>query len=220
MSKVSIKQGSILALAIAIVVLIASIVIAAPQMRGGDHRQGPGQRPMMFERMCDELNLTAEQKEKVQAIFQDQMKQMEAIRQSNATEEEKRAKAEELRTQTQTQILAVLTPEQQKKAKELWAKMDKDRDGRPDGMEMILEKLNLTPEQKQQIETIQADCRKQVQAVMSDSTLDQATKAEKVAEIRKGTHEQVMAVLTPEQKQQLEQLKAKWGKPGGPEHRK
>jgi Spy/CpxP family protein refolding chaperone len=66
-----------------------------------------------------------------------------------------------------------------------------------------LANLNLTDDQKAQIEKIHASTRSQMDALKNDSTLTPDQKREKAHELHKATHQQVMQVLTPEQRQQM-----------------
>jgi Spy/CpxP family protein refolding chaperone len=63
--------------------------------------------------------------------------------------------------------------------------------------------LNLTDDQKTQIKKIHEDAKTQMEAARNDSTLTADQKKAKMQEIHKSTHEQVMQVLTPEQRQQM-----------------
>jgi len=66
-----------------------------------------------------------------------------------------------------------------------------------------LAKLNLTDDQKAQVKKIHEDMKTQVEAVKSDSTLSADQQHAKLGAIRKSSHEQVMQLLTPEQRKQL-----------------
>jgi Spy/CpxP family protein refolding chaperone len=63
-----------------------------------------------------DLGLSDEQKEQVKQIHASQREQLEAIRQDTSlSREEKRAKAQEIRKNTRSQMEALLTPEQREK---------------------------------------------------------------------------------------------------------
>ncbi|HMI52150.1 MAG TPA: hypothetical protein VK525_11595 [Candidatus Saccharimonadales bacterium] len=65
--------------------------------------------------------------------------------------------------------------------------------------------LNLTDEQKAQIKQIRTDSKSQMDAVNADSSLAADAKQGKIREIRKGTHQQMFKVLTPDQRKQMKQ---------------
>src|SRR5277367_2402560 len=66
-----------------------------------------------------------------------------------------------------------------------------------------LAKLNLTDDQKAKVSKIHADMKSQMDAVKSDTTLTADQRQAKLKEIHKASHEQVMQVLTPDQRQQM-----------------
>jgi len=76
------------------------------------------------------LNLTADQKSKIDLILKESREETKKLRASNATPEEKKAKGRELRKQSTDKIMAVLTPEQQKLAKEEMKKNAADAKGK------------------------------------------------------------------------------------------
>jgi Spy/CpxP family protein refolding chaperone len=63
--------------------------------------------------------------------------------------------------------------------------------------------LNLTDDQKTQIKKLHEDAKTQMDAARNDSTLTPDQKKAKMEQIHKATHEQVMQLLTPEQRQQM-----------------
>jgi Spy/CpxP family protein refolding chaperone len=71
--------------------------------------------------------------------------------------------------------------------------------GRPQRFEQALERLNLTPEQKTQVEKILADARAQLAEMRRQS-------APQFREIRRQSDERLKAVLTPEQWEQFRQF--------------
>src|SRR5438045_7478510 len=86
--------------------------VQAPQARRAKGARGPA-------RMFQGLNLSEDQRAKVQTILQGEHSQMQALR-SNAslTEEQKKQQLRELRKNDHQQLLAGLTPEQQGKLKQ------------------------------------------------------------------------------------------------------
>ena len=78
---------------------------------------------------------------------------------------------------------------------------------RRDAMVMLAQILNLTDQQKQQFRQIARDLRQQATSVRNDSSLSDTDKKAKLQGIRKQAHQQMFAVLTPEQKDQLKQMR-------------
>jgi Spy/CpxP family protein refolding chaperone len=78
------------------------------------------------------LNLTEEQKAKLRPILQDQNQQMEALRNDTSmTQEQKIAKANEVRQNASPKIRAILTPEQLQKLADLQQKARQQQQGAP-----------------------------------------------------------------------------------------
>ena len=74
---------------------------------------------------------------------------------------------------------------------------------RGQGQEGELAKLNLTDDQKAQVQKIHEDMKSQIAVVRNNSSLSPDQQHAKVEEIRKSSHEQVKQVLTPEQRKQM-----------------
>lgn len=83
--------------------------------------QGGGRRA--GERFLENLNLTEEQKPKVQAIMKEQREALQAARDKQATREEMKA----IQAQTNEKLKSVLTEEQMKKVENARGKMRKRR---------------------------------------------------------------------------------------------
>lgn len=89
----------------------------------GEHHGHRGEMRGDFGKMAKELNLTAEQQTQIEAIHKQNQESMKAIRSdSTLTDDQKRDKSRELRKSGMQQALAILTPEQQAKAKTLRGK--------------------------------------------------------------------------------------------------
>jgi Spy/CpxP family protein refolding chaperone len=69
--------------------------------------------------------------------------------------------------------------------------------------ERELAKLNLSDDQKAQVNTIHENAKTQADAVKSDASLSDAQKQAKLHAIHEAAHQQMKQVFTPEQRQQL-----------------
>jgi Spy/CpxP family protein refolding chaperone len=86
----------------------------APDAQQQDHAQAPAQSQGTS--VDDELQLTADQKEKIAAVVDDENKQIAAVRDDTSlTLEQKQQKAQQIRQAGVPKIKAVLTPEQLQK---------------------------------------------------------------------------------------------------------
>jgi Spy/CpxP family protein refolding chaperone len=78
-----------------------------------------------------------------------------------------------------------------------WHRRDKAR---------IAQQLNLTDQQKQQLQSMRQAQRQQIAAVKQDSSLTDQQKQEKIQQIREQGRTQFESVLTPDQKTKLQQM--------------
>lgn len=74
-------------------------------------------------------------------------------------------------------------------------------------LQMLSEKLNLTDEQKTKLKPIFQDQAQQMKAVKDDASLSAEQKETKVKAIRLSFHDQINAVLTPEQQAKFKDMK-------------
>lgn len=111
-------------LALAVVGAIALSGFAIAQAGDKEDRDGRGwhKRGHRFEHLVETLNLTPEQKAKVQPIFDQAKPQLKAIHQ------EARQKAKAIMDNTMAQIRPMLTKEQQKKMDDMKAAHEQMRD--------------------------------------------------------------------------------------------
>jgi Spy/CpxP family protein refolding chaperone len=74
-------------------------------------------------------------------------------------------------------------------------------------LQMLSEKLNLTEDQKAKLKPILQDQEQQMKGLHDDASLTPEQKAAKKKAIRATTHDQINAVLTPEQQEKFKQMK-------------
>ena len=73
--------------------------------------------------------------------------------------------------------------------------------------EKFAKELNLTPDQQAELKTIRENIRQQAQAIKNDSSLSADQKKAKSKELRKSSHEQMMAKLTPDQQAKFKEMR-------------
>jgi len=164
---------------------VSLVTLASPQK--GNHKRGDRSQVMK------ELNLTSEQQEKVNKLNKDFKAKFDAVKEDGSlAKETKREKIKELSEQRRTQLMSVLTPEQQTKWKESRAKKMEGAKKRhknfSDGKADRMKSLNLTEDQKTKM-----------QALKDDSSLSKEDKANKRKELATSHRSQVQSLLTPEQ---------------------
>jgi Spy/CpxP family protein refolding chaperone len=165
-------------------------------------------------RMFQGLNLSEDQRAKVQTILQGERSQIQALRSNTSlSEEQKKQQARELRQANHQQLLAILTPEQQAKMKQVHGQ----RMGRHAAFNAgrRFQALNLTDQQKSQLKPVFESSRQQMQALRSDTSLTPELRREKMQQIRQNQMAQMKSILTPEQQQQMQQMRGRHFHRGG-----
>lgn len=74
-------------------------------------------------------------------------------------------------------------------------------------LQMLSEKLNLTDDQKATLKPILQDQMLQMKAAREDSSLSQEQKRTKMKSIHESLHDQINAVLTPDQQAKFKQMR-------------
>ena len=88
------------------------------------------------------------------------------------------------------------------------------RESADEQLQMLSEKLNLTDDQKTKLKPILQDQMNQMKAVHEDSSLSPEQKKAKMKSIHESMHDQINAVLTPEQQTKFKQMQQEhMGKP-------
>lgn len=73
-------------------------------------------------------------------------------------------------------------------------------------LQMLSEKLNLTDDQKAKLKPILQDQMQQMKTVREDSSLSEDQRRTKMKSIHESLHDQINAVLTPEQQAKFKQM--------------
>lgn len=116
------KKSSLFALALGAVIAF-SPAAQAQEKKGEGKGKGPSAEERM-KRMAEALNLTDEQKAKIEPILKEEGEKLRAIFQDqNASREEKGKKMQEARKDISAKMKAVLTPEQAEKFEKLQSEM-------------------------------------------------------------------------------------------------
>ena len=80
-------------------------------------------------------------------------------------------------------------------------------DKRGERGEKFAKELNLTPQQQADLKSIRESMKQQAQAIKNDSSLTADQKKAKFKELRKSSHEQMMAKLTPDQQAKFKEMR-------------
>ena len=128
LKSILLRGGSCLILACGLA-LATNPILAAPADNRPDQRPNPRQQ---LEHLAETLGLTDTQRGQIQTILESQVAQMQALRDDETTpRDQKRERMRSLREAIQSNIRAVLTPEQQTKFDAM--PRPEPRQGRPEG---------------------------------------------------------------------------------------
>jgi Spy/CpxP family protein refolding chaperone len=92
-------------------------------------------------------------------------------------------------------------------------RLERRREGR-EKLEQMIKELNLTPDQQSRVEAIHRQAADERRTIRADTTLGEDQKRSKLKELRKHTMGQVRALLTPDQRAKLKELRGKHGQHG------
>ncbi len=94
-----------------------------PSQENGGHHHGPFDPAQRTQELTKKLKLTSDQQTKVQSILESEHSQMESLRQdSSVSQQDRHSKMMDIHQTSDTQIRALLDPDQQKKWDEMQAK--------------------------------------------------------------------------------------------------
>jgi Spy/CpxP family protein refolding chaperone len=213
------------------------IAIAQPATQRGDGppRGGAGGGRMLerVQQLIDQdLQLSDAQRDKIKSILEDARAEMrELMPQLRDLEPQERAeKMREFLKEVHDNVAAELDDSQKKVFEEKLQQLRPGQGGGPGGggqggmmmferLENAVKQLDLSDEQKQQVEKIVADAKKKIQESREkiQNGADPQQVREEVRQASMDVREQLMGVLTPEQQQKLrESLRPQGNGPGGP----
>lgn len=154
----------------------------------------------------DNLNLSDDQKAQVKIInenFRQQMQDLKKNSSLNANELKDKRKA--LAEEHKENIKAILTPEQREQAKDRKHNFAKENKGKMRGerFEKMTKDLNLTPQQSTKMNNLNAAFKTNIQSIRQNTSLSQDGKKEQMKSLMKKHKDDMEALLTDKQKEQL-----------------
>lgn len=165
--------------------------------------------------MAKKLNFSDAQKQQLKTINSDfRNKMMELKKHDEITVKEYKSQLSSLQKDHKSQLQALLTTEQ----KDQLAKMKKDRMDKAKThalarTEKMKTKLGLTDEQASKLKDLRTGTMTKIKSIHADNALSHEQKREQIKGLVMQQKDQLKTILTPEQLQQLEQMK-------GQHHRK
>ncbi len=212
------------------VCLVLGCLIALPRFTRADDAPQP-QRPdagaflKNAREKLNELNLTAEQKTKVDGIFanaETDLKRNFADAQS-ASPEERRQKFTEFMAALKDKVAGTLTDEQKGKFEQMTLAGPGGGAGAAGGQRQVgerfkqmLEKLDLSADQKEKVKKIMEEAKPKLEEIRKEAQSgDKQAVREKAMAAMREVYQKVLEVLTPEQKQKFQELMASSAANGG-----
>ncbi len=158
-----------------------------------------------FEAMAKQINLSDAQKKSIAGLVCEAIPQGRAIAQNkelSSTQKQQKIKA--LRESTRGKITQLLTTEQRQTAQQLFASRETRMRAT---LNEVADELHLTNAQRAETKPIIEDAVQQGRAIFQDAS-GFAQKRAKLMELHAKTREKLASILTPEQMQKLDQMRA------------
>ncbi len=199
-----------------VVLAVCAFLMFGQAQLAGQQRRAPRQHGPDLERLAQSLGLSEEQKGQLQQIGREQAEQVRAIREDDSlTNEEKRAKIQELNTARQDRFRGILTAEQQEKFGQMRQRRGRRSSGRGPragpGFGRFGEGLDLSEEQREQIEQTRTEHREQIQVLREDQNLSPEERRARMQELRQNRQGRMREILTAEQQERLSQRREQFG---------
>jgi Spy/CpxP family protein refolding chaperone len=158
-----------------------------------------------------ELNLTDEQKEKLQTIIREQTGKLRDLRQdASLSPEDKKAKARAIRDEITAEVKKVLTPEQFEKWKAKQGPLAGVGGAPLARVQEAIKDLNLTDQQKEQLKPLYQEQTQKLLELYQDSSLSIPEKLEKLKGMLKENAPKLKKVMDAEQYAKWEKDVNQW----------
>ena len=199
---------------------VASTLSLQPLASAADNKEaarpaGGDRLAAVRERMQDtarELDLTPEQKEKLQAIVREKMEKLRDLRQDTSlSPQEKREKFQAAREEITAEVKKVLTTEQFEKWKAKQGQPAAAGAERPLAkLEGAIKELNLTDDQKEQLKPLYQEQMEKLRELHQDNSLSMPEKLEKLKALQKEIAPKLKKVMDAEQFAKWEKDANQW----------
>jgi Spy/CpxP family protein refolding chaperone len=147
-----------------------------------------------------ELNLTDEQKEKLQTIIRAQMGKLRDLRQDTTlSAEDKKERIRALREEITAEVKKVLTPEQFEKWKAKQSQSTTSGGGPAARLQEAIKGLDLTDQQKEQLKPVYQEQMDKLRELQQDTSLSLPQKLEKLKDMHKEIAPKLKKVMNAEQ---------------------
>jgi len=179
------------------------VTTGSNQCSMGEHHHHRHGSPLAY--LSKALNLTDDQKAKIQPILDQNAPQLKAIRQ------DAHAKTKAVRDSMEAQIRPLLTPEQQQQFDQLKTRLAEHHHGRFEHridhkVAKLTKALNLTSDQQTQVKATLEAARPQFKEIWKNASLSKDDKINQTKTVRADTRAKIRALLNPDQQQQFDAL--------------
>jgi hypothetical protein len=188
-----------------LMMLATTSVIFAQRGHGRWHGDPQAMANRQTDKMKSALSLDERQYAAVKNINTFYATKLMTMRKDSTTaRESKRTEMQNLRTQKEKEIAAVLSPDQQTKWKNIQSEMKAKHDtlGRHDygkHHQEMKTALSLSDDQQKRMDDVNKSFRDKFHAVKADSTLSKDDARKKIAEIKNAQDSEVKNILSPDQ---------------------
>ena len=200
------KKLLVLSLALSAVIFSASAQ-QKREMKAGKHamHQGNHNKGMMMKNM----NFSDAQKSQLKANHEEFKTKMQALNKNESiTVKEQRDRKQALHQEQKAKIEALLTPEQKVKMTEAKAKRETKRKEKDEKrMDKMKTKLGLNDSQVSKLKAQNEATHAQMKALKEDQTLAPTDKREKIKAIRDAAQEQRKSIFTTDQLKKMDEFK-------------
>jgi Spy/CpxP family protein refolding chaperone len=181
---------------------------APVQPAGGERLAALRER---MQETAKELNLTDEQKEKLQTIIRAQMGKLRDLRQDTTlSAEDKKEKVRALREDITAEVKKVLTPEQFEKWKAKQGQSTARTGGPAARLQEAIKGLDLTDQQKEQLKPVYQEQMDKLRELQQDTSLSLPQKLEKLKDMHKEIAPKLKKVMNAEQFSKWEKDVNQW----------
>jgi len=192
--------------------IVGSIILAVVTFFGVSAQDSTnvyrGHKKHDNDQVIKQLNLSAEQQEKLKSAQADYKKRLAELKQNDSmtTDQKKNQKASIMKEQHET-LQQILTPEQKEKYKSLRkeeaANRTKETEKRKDKAK---NELGLTDEQVAKLRGANSEFKSSLNKINNDTSLNENSRKEQSESLRKHHEEELKSILTPAQFEKMHSL--------------
>jgi Spy/CpxP family protein refolding chaperone len=193
--------------------LAVMLFAGAAQAQENHKHEGKGRHGQF----AKELNLTEDQKAKLKSIHEAERNEMQGLKNSSLSEEQLRAKRQEIQKKYREQSQAILTPAQ----KDQMEKMKDERKEKGEGKKQFskgkkdkaqFQSLNLTQDQKERMAKLREEYKGRYESVRDNKSLSDEQRKTQMKALKEEQKSKMKSILTKEQQEKLQSTRLKHDK--------